>query len=689
MQSQLQYNVFRSVGAKLFLFLFSGIIISVLSVGLVAYDISKGIIESQVYSAGQQTLEQTSDKLNVVLGQFEALAQQLAIDQVVQQQMDVLLKDRQSSYAVFQVFTSLIERLQTYAMNNTAITDSYLIPVNDTITGNLAATSSPIIGTSSILLDHIKEQPWYQSVIEAKGNPVWIPVTPSVPENISNSSQAGHTIGVAILLQSSASKKDTFILLIELRLSDIIKWFESVSIGSGGKMMIVDADNHYVYSPADQLIGQPSDIGTGNNQTGVTFHTEDGRKLVTYSGLIKLNNWRLIGTVPYKELMKGADQIAWLTWGIAGLAALLAVGMSWMAVRLIAAPLAKLRDLMIEGKKGNLSVHSTIRSRDEIGQLAQSFNDMMSQIGGLVGEMKVSAQEVFDSSASLVEVADRTSHSANEIAVLTGEIAAGSVNLASEAEFGSNLAQNLQKQMTLLLESKTQMEAAASDVSAKSEQGSSFMIALMANTDISENKIRIMADKVTQLEKSTLTIRSILTFLNQITSQTTILALNASIEASRAGASGNAFRVVAGEVGKLAESSKRFIEQANETTDGIEQEILQTVRLFADIYPLFTEQVDSVKEAARRFLEVRTLIGELSQQLHKVTSYIESLDLTQSQLTETVGNVSAVAEQSSAATEQVASASTGQSVVSESLSSQSVKLQQVSQRLEKALSQFY
>ena len=84
--------------------------------------------------------------------------------------------------------------------------------------------------------------------------------------------------------------------------------------------------------------------------------------------------------MPVEELIKDAKQIRNATYIIAGIAALLAIGIGLLVIRMVAIPLVNLRNLMNEGERGNLTVRSTINKKDEIGQLAQSFNQMMTQI---------------------------------------------------------------------------------------------------------------------------------------------------------------------------------------------------------------------------------------------------------------------------------------------------------------------
>jgi methyl-accepting chemotaxis protein len=176
--------------------------------------------------------------------------------------------------------------------------------------------------------------------------------------------------------------------------------------------------------------------------------------------------------------------------------------------------------------------------------------------------------------------------------------------------------------------------------------------------------------------------------LNNISKQTNILSLNATIEAARAGAAGKSFMVVADEIRKLAEQSKQSIEIVGQITDTIQREIDETVTALSDAYPVFQQQITSVKEADLIFGQVRGQMDGLNERLKGVNLSLESLEESQSTLTDAMSNVSAVSEESSATSEEVASLSNEQLSVSEGLVKLSESLESLSVSLQDQLKKF-
>ncbi len=351
-------------------------------------------------------------------------------------------------------------------------------------------------------------------------------------------------------------------------------------------------------------------------------------------------------------MVEGAAKIFTYTLYLALLAAALAIIIGFVLVRLFGTPLVSLRNLIQKGEQGDLSVQVEIKSKDEIGQLGESFNRMMTQITTLVNQTNLSAEEVLSTATRLSDVSKNTAMSAKEISVATEEIASGASTLALEAERGNELSFNIKTEMDLVVGSNFEMGKSANEVREVSEQGIEYMSQLIEKTNMTENMIRSMTEKVDNLKSRTTSIRQILDVLNNMTRQTNILSLNAAIEAARAGAAGKGFMVVADEIRKLAEQSKQSIEVVGQITEGIQNEVEDTVRVLSEAYPVFKEQIDSIKKADLIFKNVQGQMGEFIQHLDSATNSIQQLEQSQMTLSEAMSSVSAVSQQSSATSEE-------------------------------------
>jgi methyl-accepting chemotaxis protein len=670
-------SITRSVGLKLFAIIFISIVVCVYGVGLFAYETAKDIIESKMMDASKTTISQTAGKLNLQLANMENLYMSVMLDQTIQVNSRNLAYSDLSDFEQYQNVQGIETSFNNFLFGNSKfLVGGALLPLRDGL--------SPIVSaTTRIDQDEAVESEWYKRAIESDVKGYWLPTMPNGLAGNSNKK----TFGFAKIVRSTSTNDPIYLLLLEFNYQVVHEQFADVSLGEGSVIRIINSDGTVLFGP-DEEIGQPLGIGIGESAEADAITAElDGESvLVPYQTLD--NGWTLVGTVPVGELVKDAAVIRNVMFGTLGFAALLAAGIGLLVIWMIALPLAKLRNLMNEGEKGNLTVRSNIRKRDEIGQLALSFNQMMERITELVNRTNESAAQVLRTAENLSEASRKTALSAKEIAVATEEIANGATSLAVEAERGSDLTEKMSEKMREVNEARDQMAASASDVEKASEQGTRYMASLIEKTGMTEEMTRNMVEKVDRLKESTRSIRQILDVLNNITKQTNILSLNATIEAARAGAAGKGFMVVADEIRKLADQSRESIDVVASITETIQNEIESTVSVLGEAYPIFQEQIDSVKEANQIFLSVQAQMNAFTAHLETVNESVAQLGQTQAVLSEAMGNVSAVAQQSSATSEEVASLSNEQLNVSENLVVLSGELEKVSAHLKETLSHF-
>ncbi|MFS0727426.1 methyl-accepting chemotaxis protein [Paenibacillus sp. 1P07SE] len=675
-------RISRSVGTKLFLLIFCSILICVISVGTYSYQISKSIIEDKVAASSMQTITQAASKLDLMYQNLNDLTMQLIFDSDIQASLNTLNNTNQDAYEQFEAVKRIDTKFQSMLMSNSTIAAGYLVPLKEGLSGIHT-------GAGAVNYAAIKEMPWFDDVIEQSGQLMWLP---SEPKGVGGGLNEP-ALAVSRLVKSTSSNQNMYVLLLEVRYSELASQLSGLELGTGSGIKIVDEQARLIYTDTEEEIAAKNPVHFREDQKSdaafsfVTAEGGNGQVLAVYKKF-RTMDWWLLGEIPVAELVKDAQQIRNITIIASILAALLAGGIGLLVIRMIARPLVQLRDLMTRGERGDLTVRSSIRTSDEIGQLANSFNQMMTQISALASRAYQSATDVLQTAEALGESSKKTAVSAKEIAVATEEIAGGATSLAMEAERGSDLTDNIGRQMKSVIAANSEMVVSAGNVQQSSEQGTRYMDLLIEKTGLTEEMTRSMVDKVDKLKESTGSIRKILDVLNNLTKQTNILSLNATIEAARAGAAGRGFMVVADEIRQLADQSRQSIDVVGQITETIQREIDETVGVLSEAYPIFQEQIVSVKEANQLFYSVQNQMSAFVDRLDSVTESIGTLDESQTTLMGAMASVSAVAEQSSATSEEVASLSNEQLSISENLVKLSDTLEGVSNGLKESLSKF-
>ncbi|RKN85390.1 methyl-accepting chemotaxis protein [Paenibacillus ginsengarvi] len=673
-------NPVRSVGMKLLLIFFASIVSLVLIIGILSYQISKSIIKNKVADASQQTITQATDKVDFLLESMENITIQIMSDDAVADNMSKYKDKTLTQFDKLQTGQLVSSRLKSYVLANSKIGDINILPLNAEVTDTYRTTTPK---------DDVYKSDWFTKIKEADGKAVWLPTKKAGYVSTPNSFAVGR------VLRNIKSSSVEGILIMELKTNALREALGVVSIGQGSSIAIIGKDNNVVYSETSEELETPYivDVAANIAKTGIDSDNfeavKDKEEILTVYDPIQKSDWLLVGTIPVGELVKDASTIFTLTIIMVLVAIVLAILVGLLVIRMIAHPLVSLRNLMMEGARGNLTVRVKDNGRqDEIGQLSASFNEMMEQITSLVSQTNLSAQEVLNTASELSDASRKTSISAKEIAVATEEIASGASSLAVEAERGSDLTGTINVKVGHVVEANAMMETAAAEVQTASRKGADYMSELITKTGTTEEMIRSMADKVEKLQESTSSIRKILDMLDNITKQTNILSLNATIEAARAGAAGKGFMVVADEIRKLADQSRQSIDVVAQITAKIQTEMKETVGVLSEAYPIFQEQITSVKNADDIFKQVQAQMDGFAGKLQEVTGSVEQLQESQHVLSEAMTNVSAVAEQSSATSQEVASLSSEQLSISDGLVKLSEKLEQLSNSLKESLSKF-
>lgn len=672
----MKFNPANSVGVRLFLIFFVAIVTFVVVLGLMSYSKAKDTIKKNAANANQQTIIQTSEKIDIILGKYDNLGRQIFYDKDIQTLLTNINRNKLSDYEKFSTEKDIRDRLSSQITTDENIKSIYII----------SPTKESMIsaGNTTKDLEGMVSESWMES-IKKGSKTVWVPT---------QTDNSGSHFSIARSLSSMNNLNDVYIFVIELKASVINEQLRDISLGADGRLELVARDGSIISANDGKLEGTKSVMSFMNKEpednktNSFTAKDENGKDVLAVYNTLSLNDWRLVGAIQTEELTKDADGILLITLWAAIADAVIAILIGIWMVRMIARPLGELNSLMKEGAKGNLNVRTSHQSKDEIGQLSASFNEMMGQITDLVQQTNNTAQEVLNTATELSDASRKTALSAKEIAVATEEIANGASSLAVEAERGSDLTGNIAKQMQVVVDANDEMGKSARHVERSSERGTKHLNDLLDKTHQTEDMTRAMMRKVDGLKETTSSVVKVLDVLQNITKQTNILSLNATIEAARAGAAGRGFMVVADEIRQLADQSRQSIDMVSQITDRIMTEMNETVSVLVDANPLFKAQMDSVKETNDIFESVQQQMDEFIKKLDSVTQSIEGLNQSQNVLSEAMGNVSAVAEESSATSEEVASLSNEQQSVSNQLVNLSSKLENVSNELKATLSRF-
>ena len=321
-----------------------------------------------------------------------------------------------------------------------------------------------------------------------------------------------------------------------------------------------------------------------------------------------------------------------------------AIIMGILLARSISKPISEVSASVNQVAQGNLTIEPIIvKNKDEIGTLANDFNKMTNSLKMLILQVMENSEQVASTSQQLSLSADQTKKATEQIEFVIKEVASGAetqVNRASEANHAvSEISKGMEQAASSIL--------AVSDLTVSTNNnahmGQEVVSQTISRMNELENKVKnasTVIDNVGELSKE---IGQIVSLITGVADQTNLLALNAAIEAARAGEHGRGFAVVADEVRKLSEQTGQSAEKIKHLIQDMQIEVEKAVESMTDGMNAVDNGMIMVRKTGDSFEEIVHMIAEVSSQSQEVSAIVEEVNAsTQSMVTliEGIANIS-------------------------------------------------
>ncbi|CAM4484220.1 methyl-accepting chemotaxis protein [Paenibacillus typhae] len=376
--------------------------------------------------------------------------------------------------------------------------------------------------------------------------------------------------------------------------------------------------------------------------------------------------------------------------GVTGLSVLLAVLIALLLSGRILKPIRDVNKQLQEIAEGraDLTRKLTVRSKDEIGQLAHTFNQMTGNLGSIISQVSQSADSLAASSSKLTADSGMTADVTEKIAGIMGSVASGTDKQMTD----------LQTNMTTILEMSAAIQQIAasvqdiSDASVRSaeyaQSGDESLQAAARQMDSINASIDSLSKQVMGFVNRSQEIGSLVGVIKGIASQTNMLALNATIEAARAGEQGRGFAVVADQVRKLAEQSEESANLIAEMAAGIQKDASSAVTIMKLSMSEVEEGTGIIGNAGHAFGEIRISVDSLAGQVQEVSGAVEEITAATDEIVESIRKVTQISETTASSTQYVSAASQEQMASVEQIASSASTLSTMAQALQGLVARF-
>lgn len=346
-------------------------------------------------------------------------------------------------------------------------------------------------------------------------------------------------------------------------------------------------------------------------------------------------------------------------------------------------------DLMKRVEEGDLNVRANIKSSDELGFLANNFNNMIIAISNIINNVEKMTNEVSKSVDFITDSSKGTADSAKEIAVAIEEIANGAtsqaMDSASTLDYSNEMAMAMEQVDSIVNESREYSKISLSN----SKKGIMVVGKLEEKSMETEHASKEVSLLVHNLNEKMSLISNISDSIKKIASQTNLLSLNANIEASRAGEAGRGFAVVADEIRNLALEVGKSSEEIQNLIYQIQEESKITVNKVEEINDIIEKQNTAVRGARNVFSRIIESIESSDENIENLYNVNKKLEKQRILVIDSITKIASVAQMSAAASQQVSASSETQLTNMEELISFIENLKDTSNETKKYIDEFH
>ena len=364
----------------------------------------------------------------------------------------------------------------------------------------------------------------------------------------------------------------------------------------------------------------------------------------------------------------------YLMLGIILLGVVLFAGLALYITRLITRPIRRLQGWMDQSGNGDLTVRGDYESKDELGQLTTSFNEMIASQQQVVLELTGTAERVAVASDELSVNAESTTKATEMVAVTMEEMASGASQQLHQVSDASRTIEELTTSVRYVAGNAQQMTERTADAMEKVALGGQVVGTLGTQMGRIQEDVSRLSHVIDGLGNRSQEIGQITDSIKGVAAQTNLLALNAAIEAARAGEQGRGFAVVAAEVKTLAEQSAVSAKQIESLIRVIQQETEASVVSMEKVSTEMTSGIAVVDRAGASFSEIETAITDVTGHVEEVSGAVQEMAAASEQIASVMRTIQAVTEGTAAGTQNISASTEEQMASMEEIASASQSL---------------
>lgn len=430
-------------------------------------------------------------------------------------------------------------------------------------------------------------------------------------------------------------------------------------------MYVVQNDGTMLYHPTKEKVGQPVENAVIK---GVVQQLQDGKKPSTavveydfngttkYSAYTILNNENiLVLTADESEALAGITTVTGVAVGISAIVVLLAIIICFILGRRLMRPLVKVSTIIEEIANGDINADFGMvkETNDEIGLIIEKMKELTQSLGNIVGKIRNSSDTMSANSYELNDTSSQTLAANNEISKAVEDVAEGSTGMAASiSKINENLLE-MSNETKDINESVNEIRNQTTAVQDSSKIMNDKIKSMQDSSHKMDEGISAISKRIETVNTTVDKVSNIVSVIEEISSETNLLSLNASIEAARAGDAGKGFAVVAQEIRVLSDNTNTELENIKQIISSLVEECRYCVQASGTIVEDNAKQKEEIKAVLDEFSALDEQIQKTAEKADKIEELVTAMIELNDDITKSSNSLTDVSAANAAATEEM------------------------------------